>query len=246
VTLRRGWLGEVEAGDDGAFRAELRGLTQALQQRTGELYSPECRADLGDARCRVSIEPARVAREAAYAVGQVVRPPGSSGLRTDDGGLAWRCTTAGTTDTASPSYAGGIGATVADGTAGFTAEEAFTVGNSVAAAPAPGASAFHVATPFGQARQAAAAWFTGGVIVWESGGNAGLASEVAAWDPAAGALDLLLAPPSPITAGDAFRISPGCDKRLATCAGAFANAINFRGEPHVPGSDAAFGGSLAA
>jgi uncharacterized phage protein (TIGR02218 family) len=191
----------------------------------------------------VPIEPARVARETAYVIGQVVRPPGSSGLRSADGGLAWRCTTAGTTDAVAPSY---VGATVTDGTAVFTAEDAFTVGNSVAAAPAPGASAFHVATPFGQARQAAAAWFTGGVIVWESGGNAGLASEVAAWDPAAGALDLLLAPPSPITAGDAFRISPGCDKRLATCAGAFANAINFRGEPHVPGSDAAFGGSLAA
>lgn len=29
----------------------------------------------------------------------------------------------------------------------------------------------------------------------------------------------------------------GCDKRLATCADRFGNAINFRGEPHLPGND---------
>lgn len=245
VTLRRGWLGEVDAGDDGAFRAELRGLAQALQQRTGELYSSECRADLGDARCGAPIEPARVARETEYALGAVVRPPGSSSLRSDDGGLAWRCTTAGETASSAPSYAGGVGDTVTDGTAVFTAEEAFTVGNTVAASPAPGASSFTVATAFAQTRQAVDAWFTGGVIVWESGDNAGLASEVAAYDASAGTIDLLLPPPSTILATDAFRISPGCDKRLATCSGSFSNAINFRGEPHVPGSDAAFGGSLA-
>ncbi len=28
-----------------------------------------------------------------------------------------------------------------------------------------------------------------------------------------------------------------CDKRLATCCERFANAANFRGEPHLPGND---------
>lgn len=41
---RRGWLGEVTMGENGVFKAELRGLTQALSQRIGEVYSPECRA----------------------------------------------------------------------------------------------------------------------------------------------------------------------------------------------------------
>ena len=53
LRLRRGWFGEVVLTEQGVFRTELRGLTQALQQRIGELYSPECRADLGDHRCRV-------------------------------------------------------------------------------------------------------------------------------------------------------------------------------------------------
>ena len=57
VILRRGWFGEVQTAETGIFRTELRGLAQALSQRIGELYSPECRADLGDHRCRVPIDP---------------------------------------------------------------------------------------------------------------------------------------------------------------------------------------------
>ena len=55
LKLRRGRLGEVVLQDDGSFKAELRGLTQMLQQTVGELYGPECRADLGDARCKLAI-----------------------------------------------------------------------------------------------------------------------------------------------------------------------------------------------
>lgn len=55
LRLRRGWLGEVVLTDTGQFRTELRGLTQALQQQIGALYTPECRADLGDARCKVDL-----------------------------------------------------------------------------------------------------------------------------------------------------------------------------------------------
>lgn len=48
--LRRGRLGEIALGRS-QFTAELRGLSQALTRTIGELYSPTCRADLGDARC---------------------------------------------------------------------------------------------------------------------------------------------------------------------------------------------------
>jgi cell wall-associated NlpC family hydrolase len=37
--------------------------------------------------------------------------------------------------------------------------------------------------------------------------------------------------------GDAFTIRPGCDKSFATCRAKFANSINFRGFPYVPGTD---------
>jgi uncharacterized phage protein (TIGR02218 family) len=32
-------------------------------------------------------------------------------------------------------------------------------------------------------------------------------------------------------------ITAGCDKSFATCKARFDNGINFRGFPHVPGSD---------
>jgi uncharacterized phage protein (TIGR02218 family) len=56
LRMRRGWFGEVILTQSGAFRTELRGMTQALQQRIGEVYSPKCRADLGDHRCKVDLE----------------------------------------------------------------------------------------------------------------------------------------------------------------------------------------------
>ncbi|WP_342237170.1 DUF2163 domain-containing protein [Inquilinus sp. OTU3971] len=61
MLLRRGRLGEVVTLSDGTFRSELRGLTQALAQNVGEVYQTECRADLGDNRCKVDLAPFRAA-----------------------------------------------------------------------------------------------------------------------------------------------------------------------------------------
>jgi uncharacterized phage protein (TIGR02218 family) len=43
--------------------------------------------------------------------------------------------------------------------------------------------------------------------------------------------------PEPIAEGDLFAVSAGCDKRLETCRMKFANAVNFRDFPHLPGND---------
>ena len=42
-------------------------------------------------------------------------------------------------------------------------------------------------------------------------------------------------PPSHL--GDTFTVTAGCDKQFATCQAKFANAVNFRGFPHMPGND---------
>jgi uncharacterized phage protein (TIGR02218 family) len=55
---------------------------------------------------------------------------------------------------------------------------------------------------------------------------------------AAVVLTLMAAPVRPVVVSDAFVVRAGCDKRLETCAGRFANAVNFRGFPHIPGNDA--------
>jgi uncharacterized phage protein (TIGR02218 family) len=54
LKLRRGWLGEVTIRD-GMYVAELRGMTQKLQMTVGEVYTPDCSADLGDTRCGVNL-----------------------------------------------------------------------------------------------------------------------------------------------------------------------------------------------
>lgn len=50
----RGNLGEI-VRSGGAFRAELRGLTEALNQPQGRVYQRTCAAILGDAQCRFDL-----------------------------------------------------------------------------------------------------------------------------------------------------------------------------------------------
>ncbi len=50
-----GWIGDVSKEGD-LFIAEVRGRGQNLKQKLGELYSPTCRALLGDARCTVDMQ----------------------------------------------------------------------------------------------------------------------------------------------------------------------------------------------
>ena len=40
-----------------------------------------------------------------------------------------------------------------------------------------------------------------------------------------------------VAEGDRFTITAGCDKQFSTCREKFANQLNFRGFPHMPGND---------
>lgn len=82
-------------------------------------------------------------------------------------------------------------------------------------------------------------WFDGGRLEWTSGANAGVEGHVKTHlAPSGGAtVELWLTPPLPVTAGDGFTVTAGCDKRIETCKGKFNNLMNFRGFPHMPGDD---------
>lgn len=54
VALSEGTIGAVELAD-GGFTAELRGPAAALERPVAEETSPDCRAELGDRRCRVAM-----------------------------------------------------------------------------------------------------------------------------------------------------------------------------------------------
>jgi uncharacterized phage protein (TIGR02218 family) len=80
---------------------------------------------------------------------------------------------------------------------------------------------------------------TRGKLTWNSGANVGLGVEVKAHTQGTGSsrLSLFLPMPEPIAVGDAFAVTAGCDKALATCRDRFSNVVNFGGFPHMPGND---------
>jgi len=90
---------------------------------------------------------------------------------------------------------------------------------------------------------ALARFYRQGVCQFTGGANAGHAGDIE--DHRIGGdgvvLSLWLPPPLPPAVGDAFTVTAGCDKSFATCGAKFSNILNFRGFPHLPGSDFAFG-----
>jgi uncharacterized phage protein (TIGR02218 family) len=75
----------------------------------------------------------------------------------------------------------------------------------------------------------------GGTLRWFGGPQAGLTMEVLAVAGSALVLDQPLDPV--IAAGIRVDLREGCDRTLQTCASRFGNAINFQGEPFLPGND---------
>jgi uncharacterized phage protein (TIGR02218 family) len=167
VLLSRDTLGEVKR-EGGAFSAELRSVTDRLNQESGRLYTATCSADLGDARCTIDLD-----TPAFKAIGVVVSLNGVSSFA-----------------------ASGLDAFVDD-------------------------------------------WFTAGKLTFTAGANNGLAMEVKVHRVTEAGVTLTLwqAMPEPIAPGDTFTVTAGCDKSFATCRDRFANAVNFRGFPHIPGND---------
>jgi uncharacterized phage protein (TIGR02218 family) len=144
----------------GAFSAELRGAAARLERPVTEATSPECRAELGDRRCRVSMAGRRRFARVMIAEGAVL-----------------------TLDMVEPS----------------------------------------------------AGAYSDGRLRWLGGENAGLAGAILDSDGAA--VTLRAAPAFAVAAGTLVELVEGCDKRIANCTERFGNAVNFRGEPYLPGID---------
>jgi uncharacterized phage protein (TIGR02218 family) len=75
----------------------------------------------------------------------------------------------------------------------------------------------------------------GGSLRWIDGPCAGLAMGIAGAQAEGLVLDRPLDQVMPD--GIRVRVREGCDHTLATCAARFGNAVNFQGEPYVPGND---------
>ena len=83
-------------------------------------------------------------------------------------------------------------------------------------------------------------YYDGGKLVWDSGSNAGVVSDVKSYDATTQELVLQISAPFDILAGDTFTVQPGCDGNLSTCRTKFNNVINFGGFPNLVSVDRQF------
>lgn len=79
--------------------------------------------------------------------------------------------------------------------------------------------------------------FVYGRLRWTDGANAGLSQDIVGLSDDQAALKLAAAMPYLAQPGDRAELIEGCDHEFTTCRDRFANARNFRGEPHLPGHD---------
>jgi len=163
----RGHIGEITRAN-GAFRAELAGLSEVLNMAQGRVYQRPCTAVLGDAACGVDLT------DPAFSGTGMVDAVEERKLLTLSGLSA---------------YAGG--------------------------------------------------WFRRGRLTVTGGAAAGLVASVKTDTRASGlhTIELWEALRAEIAPGDSVRLDAGCNKNAATCRDKFANILNFRGFPDIPGDN---------
>lgn len=163
----RGNFGEVTR-KAGAFRVELRGLSERLNQPQGRVYQAGCSAVLGDGRCGINL--------------------------------------------GNPAYRTQV---------------------EIAEIDVLGRLRIESATGF------ADRWFERGQLEVLSGASAGMSVMIKGdrLTATGRVLDLWHGTGAELGAGDTIRLIAGCDRRATTCREKFANFLNFRGFPHIPGED---------
>lgn len=82
--------------------------------------------------------------------------------------------------------------------------------------------------------------FQFGVVTFTSGRNSGYAVEIETFDGTLGTITTYLPVPFALHVNDQVSIISGCDKTINTCTSIYNNAINFRGEPFIPGANFLF------
>jgi len=89
-------------------------------------------------------------------------------------------------------------------------------------------------------------WFCNGTVLWQDGANVGITQRIAQYfqDGGEDVFTLAQMPPKPLTIGDALLATAGCNKSLEDCTSKFANVLNFRGCPFMPGNDSLIAGSM--
>lgn len=244
AVLNAGNLGNFSLFN-GSWKVELRGLAQTMQQATGEQFSAGCRADFGDARCKLTLSDKTFSGSVSSVLAANVS--WSDPTLTQTGPTSPYTDTSGhTVPTAAPyqvQIAPPSGSFVANTDVRDPAGNTLT---QVSGSPASGqysvspsglytfnsnnaGNVFYIDYTF------ATGYFAYGSVKWVTGLNAGLTSDVRTFSP--GVVTLGMPTPHAISPGDQYTIVAGCDKQFGTCKARWNNVVNFRGEPYVPGPD---------
>jgi hypothetical protein len=244
LVLAGGFTGQFKIMN-GKYVAEFRSLAQIMQQEVGQIYSPTCRASLGDSRCKVPLGPLTYN-------GTVATVPNY--MQITDPGLTQTGPTSQVNDKIGytiPTQNPYTIQVVPPTGGGFVANVSVTdaQGNVwTQVSGAPNTMQYNV-SPSGLYTFSAGdttkrvfinytyslAYFAYGTITFTSGQNKGFKTEIKT--SSVGSLTFALPLPYKPAPGDTYTVVAGCDRQFGTCKARFNNVVNFRGEHLLPGTD---------
>lgn len=231
-----GKIGDIEFTDQYSATIECVGLMAQAKELIVEEYTPVCRADLGDKRCKVPIMGFDPEANREYEHGEFIRQRlASTGTPMDYRfDLLWMCITPGTSGAlVNANFVGEVGAMINWGSATFQAVPA----SWTSPAQVHSTDAYNVRlTGLADPRKNQEDWYMNGMVIFRTGKLAGKGYEIRA---SQGDLLALFVPlemqPAP---GDWVEVFPGCDHSLGPQGNQkFNNIVNYRGEPYAPGPD---------
>lgn len=251
LLLKQGYLGEIKTGRHN-YTAELRGLTQVLQQSIGYTMGELCNADLGDSRCQVVMSNFQK----------------SGSITSVTNGRAFKDSTRTESQAPTVLYVTNItqanpavvttSATCPFGTGeqvlfqniqGMTELNGYTFyvetidsthfSIEIDSRHLTGFTGGVVGTSAGTVQDQPMGWWDYGKLTFTSGQNNGVSKEVRSCD-STGNFMMQEYFPLPVAVGDTYTITPGCSKLVDTCRSKYNNVINFRGFPFIPGQDKLF------
>jgi hypothetical protein len=156
----------------------------------------------------------------------------NTGAVEDYENVYFECTTAGTTAGTAPAYNAGVGSTTSDGSAVFTARQAWLV---YARGMALSTTTVQF-TSLPDSRASDPTWYAPFCNLYiRSGPLNGTRVPVNSWNP--GSLQVSLALPllpNDLPANTQFEIHRGCNLTASVCQTIFNNIVNRRGEEFVP------------
>lgn len=240
------WVREIQH-DGSEYIADLQGIGMWMQRQgggpNGGIFSPTCRASLGDGRCKKDIS-SFVASAGVTSVQDdytdfEVNTWGGSFAEDfyAEGEVEWAHLKSPVTASRTTTALCGIDSIPVSTTPPFAKNEykgkVATIGNLALRIIENDLTTLFVVPDDRLLTKAVGS----AVVIGDACKNGGMISPVGAFQNSPRRFQLYIPTPEPIEVGDQVIVRPGCDGLLTTCVGKWSNANNFRGSPLDPGAE---------